>query len=224
MIMSETSIFLVTLVTAITVGFYIIHRFNTTGVKKFELTITYLGGISVLLITYSIYLGIKTDQKIEKNRTAYNTIENIDRNFLRPQRDLLKFYPEGFFLYASMNPDTDLSQLAPHNTLVDPVKRKQVEIFYSIRVFQSIEDFLSTAAYDITGNYVWINNFLMWMQSPILQENWKILGFNLSDDTRNLIGRIIEKSNSLIALRKEKGKLSFEDYDTISKNFIIHYR
>jgi hypothetical protein len=224
MVKDRSIVFLAFFLVTILIGMYIVHRFDATGVKKFELIITYLGGISVLLITYSIYLGIKSSEVIEKNRIAYNTLENINRNFLQPQENLIKLYPEGFFLYASMNPDTDLSQLVSEITVVDQSKRKQIEIFYSIRVFQSVEDFLSTAAYDITGHYVWLNNFLMWMQSPILQENWKILGFNLSNDTRELVEQIIKKSNDLIALRKEKGKLSWQDYDAISHEFEIKTR
>jgi hypothetical protein len=87
-----------------------------------------------------------------------------------------------------------------------------------------MEDFLSTAAYDITGIYVWVNNYLMWLQSPILQANWIVLGFNFSKDTRAFVNRLIEKANDLIALRKQKGSLSIADYDAISDNFEVKYR
>ena len=53
----------------------------------------------------------------------------------------------------------------------DPIKRKQIEIAYSIHIFQAMEDFLTIGAHDLNDTYVYINNFLMWMQPPILQKH-----------------------------------------------------
>jgi hypothetical protein len=64
----------------------------------------------------------------------------------------------------------------------------------------------------------------MWMQSPILQHQWSLLNFNYAHDTRALVNRIIEKSNGLIELRKQKGQLVTEDYDAISRNFKVQTR
>ena len=219
MILNEALIFLITFLAAGILGYYIIYRFHVEGVKRFQLLISYFGALSVLLISYNIYKSLQSNMLIEKNRIAYNTIANIETNFLHPQKELLKQFPEGFFLYASMNQDTDLSAHEPKE--FNKSKRAQLEVCYSIRVFQTMEDFLSTCAYDITGIYVWINNFLMWLQSPILRHNWNILGFNFADDTRELVGRLIKKSDELIELRKKKGHLTFQDYDAISKNFSV---
>lgn len=208
--------------TIIALGYYLINRFKVSGLKRFQLTISYLGSISAILITYNIYINIQSNNKIERNNMAYNTIKNIQANYLDPQKELLDYYPEGHFLYASMLPDTDLSKHEP--TEFNPIKRKQVEAYGAIRIFQAIEDFLSTARYDLTGAYVWINNFIMWMQSPILQKNWKVLAFNYSEDTREMVDRIIIESNKLVQLRAQKGQLTSEDYDSISKNFPIYAR
>jgi hypothetical protein len=121
-----------------------------------------------------------------------------------------------------MTPDANLGAATP--ILFDSIKRNQVEIFSSIRVYQAMEDFLSTGAYDITGNYVWINNFLMWMQSPILRNNWSKLSFNYAEDTRAFVEKLILESDKLIELRKKKGKLTSADYDDISKNISIQLR
>lgn len=213
----DNIIFLVGFIVLTTLGLFFIQRFHTSRLKKFELTIAYLGGISAVLITYNIYINMQSNDRIEENRMAYNTLENITRSWLLPQKELLEFYPEGYSLYASMNQDTDLKDFEPKQ--FDPAKRKQLEVVYSIKVFQIIEDFQSFAKYDITGAYVWINNFLMWLQSPILQHYWKILSFNFSDDTRALVPRIVEKANYLVELRKKNGTLTNNDYDAISKNF-----
>lgn len=222
MIMGEVINFILIISIIVIIGIYIVRSFKVENVKKFELLVRYLAALSVVLVIYNIYINVKSSEKIEKNRIAYNTIKNIEKNYLNPQKELLALYPEGYFLYASMNQDTDLNQTEPKN--FDPVKRKQLEVYMSLRVFQAMEDFLSTVRYDITGMYVWINNFIMWMQSPILRQHWNILRFNYSDDTREMVQRIIEKSDELIALRAKKGLLNAEDYDAISKSFPVQPR
>lgn len=217
MLLSESNIFLVVSVVVAIVGYIIIQRFNVSNPRKFELLLTYLGGISVLLITYNIYIDMRSNKIIEKNRMAYNTLENTQRNFLLPQKELVDNFPEGYFLYASMNQDTELSKHEPKT--FDPIKRKQLEVYSAVRVFQAMEDFLSTIAFDITGSYSWLNNFLVWLQSPLLQEYWHQVSFNYADDTNDFVNRLIEKANGLRELRKKKGKLTREDYVSISKNF-----
>lgn len=214
--------FFILCVLSIIVGIVIIYKFEVDEVDRFRLVISYLGGVSVLLVTYNLYVTFKFNEAIERNRTAYNTIENIQNNFLGPQKELVEYYPEGYFLYASMNPDLDLKDKEP--AIYDPVKRKQVELYSSLRIFQSMEDFLSTAAFDLTGTAVWVNNFLMWLQSPMLQSYWTVLGFNFSADTRIFVQRLIEKANELVALRKQKGTLSMSDYDVASHNFEVKHR
>lgn len=204
------------------IGHLYVSKFNIAGDRKYELSIRNIASLSVLLLTYNIYVSVKSNDRIEKNRISYNTLANIQQSWLQPQKELCDKFPEGYFLYASMTPDIDYGNSIP--THFDSIKRKQTEVYTSIRIFQAMEDFLSTGSYDITGSYVWVNNFLMWMQSPILRQNWEKLSFNYSDDTREFIAHIIQKSDSLIALRKTKVKLTAEDYDAISKNFTIKFR
>jgi hypothetical protein len=213
--------FLIFTIVMFVVGIAIIYRFEIDHVDRFRLIISLLGAISVLLVTYNLYATFKFNEAIEKNRIAYNTIDNIRNKFLNPQHELVELYPEGYFLYASMYLDNPVGN---EPTEYNPSKRAEVERYMSIRLFQAVEDFLSTAAFDLTGVYVWINNFLSWLQSPILQKNWATLAFNFADDTRLLVDRLIEKSNELIELRKKKGSLSSQDYDVISKNFTVVYR
>ena len=87
-----------------------------------------------------------------------------------------------------------------------------------------MEDFLTIGSHDLTGKNVWVNNFLMWLQSPILRKNWQTLSFNYSLDTRELVNQLIKESDKLKRIRKEKGKLTNEDYDNISKNIKIDFR
>lgn len=121
-----------------------------------------------------------------------------------------------------MVPDADFGMEVPGK--YDLVKRNQLEVYYSLRVFQSMEDFLTTGKYDSTGKDVWVNNYLMWMQSPILRNYWRKLSFNYSKDTREFVGKIIEESDKLIALRKKKGRLMDRDYDSISVQIEVDFR
>jgi hypothetical protein len=171
--------------------------------------------MSVLLITYNIFITIRFNKDLEQNRLSYNTLTSIQTNYLLPQQELLNNYPEGYFLYASMNQDTDLGANKP--TQYDPIKRNQVETYCALRIFQSMEDFLSIDHCNEAGLYVWINNFLMWMQSPILQKKWTALQSNYAKDTRELVNHIIERAQELSDLRAQKGQLTAHDYDAISK-------
>jgi hypothetical protein len=204
------------------IGYELIRRLDVSVDKKYELSLRLMASLSFFLIIYNIYVSVRSNNKIEANRISYNTIENIQRNWLDPQKELLQNYPEGYFLYSSMVQDADFGNGIPQE--YDPIKRKQLEVYYSLRVFQSMEDFLTTGKYDATGKNVWINNFLMWMQSPILRSYWTKLSFNFSPDTREFVERIIKKSDTLITLRKKKGKLESGDYDAVSNVFVVPLR
>ncbi len=224
--LNASNLFIIFVIIAAFFGYYLITRFKVTPLKRFQLIVSYLGSLSVFLVTMNLYLNMRFNQRVEENRSAYNTLGNIQRIYIDPQKELLDKFPEGYFLYASMTPDVDLSALEPEE--YNQAKRMQVEVYMALKVFQLIEDFLSTNSYSIrgehvlTGSYVWINNFLMWLQSPILQQLWKYLGFNNRADTRAIITAMIEQANDLVDLRKKKGYLDFSDYDTASKEFLKH--
>ena len=215
----DTILFSIVSVAILSAGYYVVNRFNTTKVERFRLIIQYFGGISALLVIYNLYMSMTSNERIEAHRMSYNTLENSKRNYLGPQKELIKLFPESYFLYASMNQDTDLNKSLPKE--FNALKRQQVEVYGALRVFQAVEDFITVRKYDTTGTYVWINTFLMWFQSPILQHYWKILAFNNADATNKLINNIIEKSNKLVEIRNKKGELTAQDYNAISKNFNI---
>jgi hypothetical protein len=196
-----------------------ILRFHVPAIKRFDLTFTFLAGIATFLISGDLYLSITSDARSEENRIAYNSLDNVQKNFLEPQRELLSYYPEGFFLYASMNPDFDFTHEKPRT--FDAAKRNQVELYGAMRVFQSIEDFILTARYNVVDQYVWINGFLMWLQSPILQSYWPVLSSNYSHKAREITEKLIHGAQDLNALRKQKGALEPADYDAISKAITI---
>lgn len=218
MIINESVTFLIIVAITVVIGLIIVTRFkDLSKIKRFELIVSYFSGMAVLLITYNIFITIRFNKDLEQSQIAHNTLENIQTNFLDPQKEILHYYPESYFLYATMQPDTTLSSKEPKE--YDPIKRQHVEAYCSQRIFQSMEDFLSIHHYNSEGLYVWINSFLGWMQSPILQEQWQILKFNYAQDTRELVEEIIYGAKLLHDLRKEKGTLDTQDYDMISKNF-----
>ncbi len=219
MIISWTLVFFIIFFGVLFAGVIEIIRFHVPAVKRFDLIFTFLAGIATFLISGDLYLTITSDARSEENKIIYNSLDNVQKNFLDPQRELLSYYPEGFFLYASMNPDVDFTHEKPH--AFDAVKRKQVELYISMRIFQSIEDFVVTARYNVVDQYVWTNGFLMWLQSPILQSYWPLLSFNYSTNTREFIEKLIKNAQDLNALRKQKGALESADYDAASKKVEI---
>jgi hypothetical protein len=215
-------IILLIVIIILAIGFIYIKSLNTEKDRKLELIIGITAGVLIIMVMYNLTLNTHSNDRIEKNRTTHNTIENIQRNWLSPQIDLSRAYPEGFFLFKSLTPDADHGAYEP--TLYDPAKRNQIEIVTSIRIFQAMEDFLTLGADDVTGKNIWVNNFLMWLQSPILKKNWKVLSFNYSKDTRELINRLIAESEKLALIRQKKGKLTKNDYDYTSENFNVIFR
>ncbi|KGO96024.1 hypothetical protein [Flavobacterium enshiense] len=218
----EVLVITIVLILIYIVGYELIRRLESPIEKKYELSLRLMASLSFFLVIYNIYVSIRSNDRIEQNKAAYNTIQNIQRNWLDPQSELLQKFPEGYFLYSSMVQDADFGVKVPQE--YDPLKRKQLEVYYSLRVFQSMEDFLTTGKYDTTGKDVWLNNYLMWMQSSILRDYWSKLSFNYSKDTREFVEEIIKESDALIALRKKKGKLMGEDYDSVSARIEVAFR
>jgi hypothetical protein len=179
-------------------------------------------GVLIIMVMYNLTLNTHSNDRIEKNRTTHNTIENIQRNWLSPQIDLSRDYPEGFFLFKYLTPDADHGAYEP--TLYDPKKRIQIEIVTSIGIWQAMIDFLTLGSDDATGKNIWVNNILIWLQSPIFKKNWKVLSFNYSKDTRVLIDRLIAESEKLALIGKKKGKLTKNDCDDVSDNFSVIFR
>ena len=55
--------------------------------------------------------------------------------------------------------------------------------YLCILIFQSFEDFLTSNKMDETGNYVWISNYIQWVSSPILEQQWSVLKSNFANTT-----------------------------------------
>lgn len=220
----DQGIYLILILIAIflLIGYFSVYRLKTEKDRKIELIIQILAAVSVVLVAYNLILSTQSNKRIEENRNADITLRNIQRNWLSPQVELSKLYPESYFLYRSMTPDSDYCGLEPE--VYDPVKRKQIEIAYSFRIFQAMEDFLTIGSHDLTGKYVWINNFLMWMQSPILREHWEVISYNFSLDTREIIERLNKESDALISKRECYGFITSKDYDEVSKEFEVYFR
>ena len=55
--------------------------------------------------------------------------------------------------------------------------------YLCILIFQSFEDFLTSQKMDETGDYVWISNYIQWVSSPILEQQWSVLKSNFANTT-----------------------------------------
>ena len=133
-------------------GIIYVLKLNSKKDRKVELIIGISAGVSIILVMYNLILTTHSNIRIEKNRIAHITLENIQRNWLSPQIELSNNYPEGFFLYKSMTQDVDYGIAVPIE--YDSVKRIQIEISTSIRIFQAMEDFLTIGSHDLTGSNV----------------------------------------------------------------------
>ena len=123
---SNLSYVIATVLLVVIIGFIFVIRLNSEKDRKLELIIGISAGVSIILVMYNLILATHSNNRIEENRNAHITLENIQRNWLSPQIELSQKYPEGFFLFKSMTPDADHEDHEPID--YDPAKRIQIEI------------------------------------------------------------------------------------------------
>lgn len=57
--------------------------------------------------------------------------------------------------------------------------------YLSILIFQGWEDYLTSSNVDQTGNQIWINRFLQWTNSRLLENKWNVLKGNYARTTQH---------------------------------------
>ncbi len=200
-------------------GYFVIQKFALPRVEQFKLLISYLGGISVILVCYSIYFTIRSTNETAVHQLAFDTMKVTQRQWTNPLKELKNYFPDSYYLYASMFPEENFKEVPKG---INEKKRRVIELYFSNKIYQVLEDFLTTRKLENSGEESWLNIFFMWMQSPILIKNWYPVVQCYNQDTRYLIEDCIEVGKKLIALREDKkAPLTAEDYDKFSDAFKV---
>lgn len=135
-----------------------------------------------LLLTYYIF-NISVEN-IRKDLT-YKIIDrgwlNINQKFMENYGKCPNFIESLYFSWQKNNLEFKISS-QPVNKYDDWYAVN----YLSILIFQSFEDYLIVQEHDETGDYVWINNYLQWVNSPILENRWSVLKTNFAKTTIKL--------------------------------------
>jgi|688.fasta_scaffold67464_2 hypothetical protein len=191
---------------------------------------TGMGVMSATLVATCLFYQIDLSLQIEDNKTSFNTIGNIKRSWTQPFLDMVKNSPESFELLNQMYPQSHLNDLNLNNPIItkppvqiDPIKKELVEFVWCQYFIQSMEDFLLTITYDLSGDYGWTTVFVQWMCSSILQNYWNNNKHNYDVDAQSYINQIYDTALRCIELKKRVGRdLIQEEYFDLIKD--ITYR
>ena len=123
---NNLNLLLLAITTILILGIFYVRKLNITTDRKLDLVISITAGLSIILVAYNLIINTHSNDRIEQNRIDHITLENIQLNWLSPQIELAQNYPEGYFLFKSMNPDSDHLKIEP--TTYDTIKRSQIEI------------------------------------------------------------------------------------------------
>jgi len=147
-------------------------------VNKLSIFTGFLIFVGVLL-TYKIFLQqIKSDNK----KTTFNIIDrgwlNINKIIAENYNHCPNFIESLYFNWQKNDKDIKI-----YNNKINKYDEWYYVNYISILIFQSFEDFLTVSDIDETGNYVWICNYLQWVNSPILKNRWNKLKSNFNNST-----------------------------------------
>jgi hypothetical protein len=112
-----------------------------------------------------------------------STFKIIDRGWLNVNKIFMDYYKECPTFINSLYFDWQKKVLGVEYTYNTKDKWYAVN-YVSISIFQSWEDFITSSNIDQTGDVVWLNNFLQWTHSPILNNNWEVLKTNYTETTQ----------------------------------------
>jgi len=123
---------------------------------------------------------------------------NVNEKFVQYYDDCPKFINSLYF-------DWQKSILGDY-TNTNNTKKWQTINYLSILIFQAWEDFLTSSKIDETGEIVWLNNFLQWLNSRILRDNWSVLKTNFAPTTQEFGNYLFYVSSMYVP--KNEGELN----------------
>lgn len=165
--------------------------------EQIAVTLSLLGAIAFVLTVYDRRYNQERDLVNAKHRLAFDELANQDKNFVELLREIEANYPESYDIYSEMF-DIPPKEARVKPTIIDPVKKQITEDYLSMKVLQSVQNFLSLAALHLpTTNEEWLTRMLQYFRSPILQKNYYKYRQNFGDDVIVLVDQLINNANQL---------------------------
>lgn len=155
-------------------------------IDRYTNKIPVITGFFISFGLYLTYLIFNTNLNNIKRETTFKIIDrgwiNVNQKFVEYHDKCPAFVESLYFPWQKTNEIFKITN----------VENKKSDMWYavnylSILIFQSFEDFLTATDHDETGDYVWICNYLQWVNSPILENRWSVLKSNYSETTIHLV-------------------------------------
>jgi len=167
---------------------YIVYVVKSTNkdnlTSNFTEKILLLSSIFVpigIYLTYTIF----SRQMLELRINA--TFRGIDRGWLGINKQFIEYSDQCPNLIDSLSYDWQINDLGKKRYKLSQEEDDWVATNYiSNCIFQSMEDFMISAALDETSPEVWISNFIPWANSKILAKHWLVLKSNYAPRTIEL--------------------------------------
>jgi len=176
-----TIYFTIFLICAYSFIWYVIRKNKNSLINKFTDKIVVISSIFVpvgIYLTYTVF-----SLQFEESRIN-STFRIIDRAWLNINKLMTEYFDKCPTFINSLYFDWQKKVLGKETHNLNKEDDWYAVNYISICMFQSFEDFLTSALNDETGQYVWIANFLQWTNSEILRNNWTVLKSNYSDTTQ----------------------------------------
>jgi hypothetical protein len=162
---------------------YVIKKDKNSLINKFTDKIVVISSIFVpigIYLTYTVF-----SLQFEESRIN-STFRIIDRGWINVNKIFVDYYDKCPTFINSLYFDWQKKVLGKETYDSNQEDDWYAVNYISISIFQSFEDFATSALNDETGNYVWISNYLQWTNSEILRNNWSVLKSNFADTTQKL--------------------------------------
>jgi hypothetical protein len=167
--------------------FYKKYLFSPEIINKFNVLTGVLTATSLLLSFFLFrnqYAGIVNSA----------TIQMIDRGFNDVNKVMVDYYDKCPNFISSLNFKflSDNQEYQHNNQKSDD----QVTVnFISNKIFQSVEDFITTNSLTLTENHAWFATFLSYFTSKQLRDKWVKLKYNYGPLTHSYVNLIIKSIN-----------------------------
>ena len=172
--------------------------------------------LSSIFIPIGIYLTYTIFSRQIQELRINATFRSIDRSWLSINKQFIEYSDKCPNLINSLSYGWQINSLGKKSYKLSQEEDEWVASNYiSNCIFQAIEDFMVSSILDETAPEVWISNFIPWMNSKILNNNWSVLKANYAPRTIELSDYLFE-----IVSKNRNNTKNSADVDKLAKDIL----
>jgi len=196
---------------------YIVYVVKSTSKSNLTSSFTEkLVLVSSIFIPIGIYLTYTIFSRQIQELRINATFRSIDRSWLSINKQFIEYSDKCPNLINSLSYDWQINSLGKKSYKLSQEEDEWVASNYiSNCIFQAIEDFMVSSILDETAPEVWISNFIPWMNSKILNNNWSVLKANYAPRTIELSDYLFE-----IVSKNRNNTKNSADVDKLAKDIL----